>query len=86
MTPYLELVRQGLITESDLKLIRLNSLDVTHAMKTLREAIEATPEPETEIIETDKALKRMSQAISAACQMSHGRHQHLLVNWIGVMR
>lgn len=55
VTPYLELVRQGLITESDLKLIRRHSLDVTHAMKTLREAIEATPEPETEIIETDKA-------------------------------
>ena len=45
VTPYLELVRQGLITESDLKLIRRHSLDVTHAMKTLREAIEATPEP-----------------------------------------
>lgn len=43
--PYLELAEKGMLTEADLKLIRRFSMDVTHAMKTLREAIEATPEP-----------------------------------------
>lgn len=44
--PYIEVIKNGAITEADLKLIRRHSLDVTHAMKTLREAIEAIPEPE----------------------------------------
>jgi hypothetical protein len=44
--PYRDVIKAEAITESDLKLIRRHSMDVTHAMKTLREAIEATPEPE----------------------------------------
>lgn len=47
--PYLEVIKSGTLTESDLKLIRRHSLDVTNAMKTLREAIEAIPEPETAV-------------------------------------
>ena len=49
VSPYLDVIKAGALTESDLKLIRRHSMDVTHAMKTLRESIEATPEPETAV-------------------------------------
>lgn len=49
VTPYCDVVKAEALTENDLKLIRRHSLDVTHAMKTLRESIESVPEPETAV-------------------------------------
>jgi hypothetical protein len=45
--PYRDVIKAGALTESDLKLIRRYSMDVTNVMLTLRKAIESVPEPET---------------------------------------
>jgi hypothetical protein len=42
---YLDLAKQGMLVEADLKLIRYHSLDVTRGQKMLRDEIEATPDP-----------------------------------------
>lgn len=34
---------ESLLTDADLKMIRRQSMDVTHAMKALREAVDAVP-------------------------------------------
>ena len=41
---------ESLLTDADLKMIRRQSMDVTHAMKALREAVDAVPTvAETEV-------------------------------------
>lgn len=41
--PFVAVAEAGLLTDTDLKLIRRQSMDVTHAMKALREAVDSVP-------------------------------------------
>lgn len=41
--PFVAVAEQGLLTDADLKMIRRQSMDVTHALKALREAVDAVP-------------------------------------------